>query len=173
MARKDNSTTARNPGRTRGRILDAALKEFTAHGFAGARVDAVARRADINKRMLYHILATRKDCSARRFMKKIAQRVAVAGTYSRRSGRAVVRMVSGEPAPTPTGAAHQLESLQTSGNKAADEKSRRETALASIARIRQLQKSGIFNGSLDPAFALLAMMSLCVFPTSLFRKCRA
>ncbi len=44
----------RNPERTRERILSAALKEFAAHGFAGARVDAIARRADINKRMLYH-----------------------------------------------------------------------------------------------------------------------
>lgn len=37
----------------RDRILDAALAEFSAHGFAGARVDAIAERAEINKRMLY------------------------------------------------------------------------------------------------------------------------
>jgi len=37
----------------RDRILDAALAEFAARGFAGARVDAIAERAEINKRMLY------------------------------------------------------------------------------------------------------------------------
>lgn len=37
----------------RERILDAALAEFAACGFAGARVDAIAERAEINKRMLY------------------------------------------------------------------------------------------------------------------------
>ena len=37
----------------RARILLAALAEFAEQGFAGARVDAIAERAGINKRMLY------------------------------------------------------------------------------------------------------------------------
>jgi len=37
----------------RARILAAALAEFAEQGFAGARVDAIAERAGINKRMLY------------------------------------------------------------------------------------------------------------------------
>ncbi|HEX4261589.1 MAG TPA: TetR/AcrR family transcriptional regulator [Acetobacteraceae bacterium] len=37
----------------RARILDAAAAEFTACGFAGARVDAIAARAGINKRLIY------------------------------------------------------------------------------------------------------------------------
>ncbi len=42
MARpaKTDGGAKRNPGRTRERILSAALKEFAAKGFAGARVDA-------------------------------------------------------------------------------------------------------------------------------------
>jgi AcrR family transcriptional regulator len=48
------ATVSRDPGRTRRRILAAALAEFSAKGFAGARVDAIARRAKGNKRMLYH-----------------------------------------------------------------------------------------------------------------------
>src|SRR5450432_2914601 len=51
---KTGGAATRNPGRTRERILSAALKEFAAKGFAGARVDTIARRAAINKRMLYH-----------------------------------------------------------------------------------------------------------------------
>jgi TetR/AcrR family transcriptional regulator len=38
---------------SRARILAAALAEFAEQGFAGARVDAIAERAGINKRMLY------------------------------------------------------------------------------------------------------------------------
>lgn len=38
---------------TRQRILDAALAEFAAKGLAGARVDEIAARAGLNKRMLY------------------------------------------------------------------------------------------------------------------------
>ncbi|MGV1836777.1 TetR/AcrR family transcriptional regulator [Rhizobium rhizogenes] len=44
----------RNPQRTHAMILDAATAEFSAHGFGGARVDAIAARAQTNKRMLYH-----------------------------------------------------------------------------------------------------------------------
>jgi AcrR family transcriptional regulator len=44
----------RNPQRTSAAILAAAVKEFTERGFGGARVDQIAARARINKRMLYH-----------------------------------------------------------------------------------------------------------------------
>lgn len=44
----------RQPLATSRDILDAATAEFAAKGLAGARVDAIARRAGINKRMLYH-----------------------------------------------------------------------------------------------------------------------
>jgi TetR/AcrR family transcriptional regulator len=36
------------------RILDAAALEFAERGFAGARVDRIARRARVNKAMLYY-----------------------------------------------------------------------------------------------------------------------
>jgi len=38
----------------RDRILDAACEEFAEHGFGGARVDEIARRASVNKAMLYY-----------------------------------------------------------------------------------------------------------------------
>ncbi|MFN3613385.1 MAG: TetR/AcrR family transcriptional regulator [Rubrimonas sp.] len=39
---------------TRRRILEAAKREFAERGLGGARVDAIAERADTNKRMIYH-----------------------------------------------------------------------------------------------------------------------
>ena len=45
---------SRNPKRTHAQILEAATAEFMAHGFGGARIDAIAARAMTNKRMLYH-----------------------------------------------------------------------------------------------------------------------
>lgn len=44
----------RNPERSRQRIVTAALQEFAAHGFAGARVEAIARRAGLNKQLISH-----------------------------------------------------------------------------------------------------------------------
>src|SRR5215218_9682532 len=44
----------RDPERTSASILAAAVTEFTAKGYAGARIDAIALRSGANKRMIYH-----------------------------------------------------------------------------------------------------------------------
>ncbi|XVV17344.1 TetR/AcrR family transcriptional regulator [Actinoplanes sp. CA-131856] len=42
----------RDPERTRRKILDAAAQEFAAHGYAGARIRAIAERAGVNQQLL-------------------------------------------------------------------------------------------------------------------------
>jgi len=44
----------RDPERTRAAILSAATEEFTTKGLTGARVDHIARRSGVNKRMIYY-----------------------------------------------------------------------------------------------------------------------
>ncbi len=51
---------ARAPQRTRESILEAATHEFASRGLGGARVDAIARRAGANKRMLYHYFGNKE-----------------------------------------------------------------------------------------------------------------
>ena len=51
---KTTRVATRDPQRTRAAILAAATQEFTAKGLTGARVDAIATRARVNKRMIYH-----------------------------------------------------------------------------------------------------------------------
>src|SRR5438477_4796944 len=65
---------ARDPRRTQEQILAAALKEFSAMGFSGARVDAIARRARINKRMLYHYFGDKEGLFREVLRRKIAER---------------------------------------------------------------------------------------------------
>ena len=66
----------RNPARTRERILGAAFREFAAKGFAGARVDAIARNASINKRMLYHYFGDKNGLFREVLRRKMAERKA-------------------------------------------------------------------------------------------------
>jgi len=57
------AATARRPrdaAATADRILQAAIAEFAEHGYTGARIDAIARRADANMRMLYHYFGSKK-----------------------------------------------------------------------------------------------------------------
>lgn len=42
------------PAESRAAILKAAAKEFSEHGIAGARTDAIARAAKVNKALLYY-----------------------------------------------------------------------------------------------------------------------
>ena len=50
----------RDPEATKQRILAAALHEFSAKGISGARVDAIAERANVNKRMLYYYFGSKE-----------------------------------------------------------------------------------------------------------------
>ncbi|HYM65792.1 MAG TPA: TetR/AcrR family transcriptional regulator, partial [Patescibacteria group bacterium] len=65
---------ARDPQRTQDRILAAALAEFSAEGFAGARVARIARRARVNKRMLYHYFGNKEDLFRGIFDRKLVER---------------------------------------------------------------------------------------------------
>ena len=56
---KASAARPRRPAETRERILEAATGEFAARGLAGARVDAIAERASVNKRMLYHYFGSK------------------------------------------------------------------------------------------------------------------
>jgi AcrR family transcriptional regulator len=51
----------RNPERTKELIHKAALAEFADVGYGGARVDMIAERAGVNKRMLYHYFGNKDD----------------------------------------------------------------------------------------------------------------
>ena len=56
-----HGATRRDPIRNRGRILAAALEEFSRYGLGGARVDRIAARAGANKRMLYYYFGNKED----------------------------------------------------------------------------------------------------------------
>jgi AcrR family transcriptional regulator len=50
----------RDAERTRNALMKAALKEFSQHGFAGGRIDQIAKTAKCNIRMLYHYFGDKK-----------------------------------------------------------------------------------------------------------------
>lgn len=53
--------TRRNPDASRQRILAAATEVFSEQGLDGARVDEIADRSGINKRMLYHYFGNKDE----------------------------------------------------------------------------------------------------------------
>ncbi len=60
QARKDRSAK-RDPAAARARLLQAAVDEFSVHGYSGARTERIARVAGMNIRMLYHYFGSKDD----------------------------------------------------------------------------------------------------------------
>ena len=50
----------RDAERTKAALMKAALKEFSQHGYSGARIDQIAKSAKCNIRMLYHYFGDKK-----------------------------------------------------------------------------------------------------------------
>jgi AcrR family transcriptional regulator len=63
---------ARSPSRTR--LLAAATEEFAAHGLAGGSVDRIARKARLNKAMIYYHFAS-KDALYREILRSTFEAV--------------------------------------------------------------------------------------------------
>ena len=45
----------------RDRIFQQALKEFSKNGYAGARVDRIAKRARVNKQLIYYYFESKEN----------------------------------------------------------------------------------------------------------------
>ncbi len=58
------SSTSDRSAETRARILDAALREFSAHGLAGARTEQIATAAGVNKALLYYYFDSKENLYA-------------------------------------------------------------------------------------------------------------
>jgi TetR/AcrR family transcriptional regulator len=54
-------TQAERADQTRARILEAALREFSSHGLAGARTDQIAAAAGVNKALLYYYFESKEN----------------------------------------------------------------------------------------------------------------
>jgi TetR/AcrR family transcriptional regulator len=159
-------TGARNPERSRERILNAAFKEFAAKGFAGARVDQIARRAGINKRMLYHYFGDKESLFRHVLRRKMAERKTwgIATPDDPRESLPYwfdlackdldwIRLL-------------EWEALQFLDKGLIDEDHRRDSAAEAVERILRRQKLGFLGNTFTPKEILLAMISLTWFPVA-------
>jgi AcrR family transcriptional regulator len=156
----------RNPERTRGRILSAALKEFAAKGFAGARVDEIARRAAINKRMLYHYFGGKKELFRAVLRRKIGERQAWAESLSGDPAETLPFWFEASCKDADWIRLLEWEALQVGAQKVIDEPERLAAVARGLKRIRQRQARGLVSAEFDPRHVMLAMRSLTVFPVA-------
>jgi TetR/AcrR family transcriptional regulator len=154
----------RNPRLSQARILEAALKEFAAKGFDGARVDTIARRARINKRMLYHYFGDKEGLFREVLRRKLADRTAWLASAPADPTDSLpywFRIACGDPDWVRL---LEWEALQRGGQRITDEAHRLGNFKRAIERLRKLQAAGRVRTDLDPGQLLLSMMALTAYP---------
>jgi len=155
---------ARNPQQTQQRILEAALQEFAAKGFVGARVDVIARRARINKRMLYHYFGDKEGLFREVLRRKIAQRSAWLANAPEDPVERLPVWFQLACRDRDWVQLLEWEALQWGEKKVIDEERRQESVGRGVERVRQQQAKGLLNPHLDPGQLLLSMMALTAYP---------
>jgi AcrR family transcriptional regulator len=150
----------RDPARTQERILAAALHEFAAHGFAGARVDRIARLAAINKRMLYHYFGHKEKLFREVLRRKIAVRSKWFAAAPDDPAESLPYWFDLASSDLDWIRLLEWEALQRGGGKVIDEEERRQSAAQAVEDIRRRQRLGHLPEHLDPRHLLLAMISL-------------
>src|ERR1017187_6632186 len=57
-------TQAERADHARARILDAAIRQFSENGLAGARTEQIAEEAGVNKALIYYYFKSKEDLYA-------------------------------------------------------------------------------------------------------------
>lgn len=164
----------RDPERTKRRILDAALQEFAVCGYAGARVNTIARCAKSNKRMLYHYFEDKEGLFRAVLRDKMNERM------NRVEAQAVD---AGEVLSVPVWFKQNCldadwvrllawESLQTRKGELLYEKVRRKNSRRVASLIKQKQQAGNLRADVPAEYIQLAKVSLAMFPLTMPQAAR-
>jgi TetR/AcrR family transcriptional regulator len=155
-------------GDTRERILEVATDEFAAKGFAGARVEEIARGAQVNKQLLYYYFGSKQalyDEVLGHMLEESRQvRAAESELRTLREKFAhLARVTEGGYAAR----WHRLlgwEALEVGSGEFEREDERRVSWLRHIGTVRTAQESGEVDAAFDPELLALALVSVVIFP---------
>jgi len=155
----------RDLNRTRERIMAAAQKEFAANGFAGARTDAIARRAHINERMIFYCFESKEGLYRAVLAKKLSAKAALIESMPAEDfASSLVRGFDECCDDIDSLRMWQWEALDKSNRKLVAEEERRTFLQSEVAHWRRAKASGILPPDADEEMLLLVSSALRVFP---------
>jgi TetR/AcrR family transcriptional regulator len=157
-------TSPRDPIRTRQRILKAARREFATKGFAGARVDAIARSAAVNKRMLYHYFGNKEALFRAMLREKIADRLDLIASAPGDAAQLLPFLFERVRQDPEWVRLLQWEALAEGQRRVLGEEERQKAWREAVERVRDAQRAGRVHRDLDPAHLTLALTALTMFP---------
>jgi AcrR family transcriptional regulator len=153
----------RDAERTRAKIMAAARDEFAAHGLAGARIEAIAKRAGIAKQLIYHYFSGKEALFEATLESKYRQhRTAPPGEGAAALFRHRFEAAARDPVWMRFLTWEAAEHPQ-SGRIVAEDV-RREAIARQAALIAERQASGELPADLDPGLLQLAIYALAIYP---------
>jgi TetR/AcrR family transcriptional regulator len=158
----------RDLSRTRERIMAAAQKEFAASGFAGARTDAIARRARVNERMIFYCFDSKEGLYRAVLAQKLSAKAGM--IESTPEADFISSMVSGFAetcADIDALRMWQWEALDRRNRKLVAEEERRAYFQAEVARWRRAKAGGTLPPDADEEMLMLVGAALRTFPLTL------
>ncbi len=157
----------RDPERTKARILDAAIEEFSAKGFAGARVSEIAARAGVNQQLIAYYFDG-KEGLYRELGRRWRAYEAQAFPDDMDFAEMIKHYVRASVDPHLGGRMLAWEGLADTGVDDEDAQERNTRLQHEVEQIRQRQRAGELDDRLDPAALVLICMSaanaLAVYP---------
>jgi TetR/AcrR family transcriptional regulator len=162
------------PEESRAAILEAAAGEFAEHGIAGARIDAIARAAGVNKALLYYYFKD-KETLHRAVLDDVVARMesaALRGLESDLAARNKILAYVGEyfdfiASNQIYARLMQHEMMRTGERRSARIENLSRTYFKRIyERLRELLHRGIQQGEfrkVDPTYFILSMNAMIVF----------
>jgi TetR/AcrR family transcriptional regulator len=154
----------RDPEGTRARILAAALAEFSAEGFAGARVARIARRARTNKRMLYHYFGNKEDLFREIFDRKLRERAGWITEAPADLGASLAYWFEMACEDSDWIRLIQWEALALGDGRVIREDEHRASLGRALADLRERQRRGLVPGDLDVGHLLLTILGVLTYP---------
>ena len=158
----------RDLNRTRERIMAAAQKEFAGHGFAGARTDAIARRARVNERMIFYCFESKEGLYRAVLTKKLSDKASIIeSTPDEDFTTSLVKGFASACEDIDGLRMWQWEALDQSNRKLVAEEERRAYFQAEVARWKRAKASGILPPDADEKMLMLVGAALRAFPLAL------
>lgn len=149
---------------TRGRILDAATEEFAAHGFAGARVDAIARSAGCNKQLIYHYFGNKSGLYEAVAMKALTARQPNFATSQAEIGEGLARLLDEVPGRRAWWRLMLWEALEGGDGPVVGEAQRSAGMARNVEEVAHAQRHGFLDPGFPPRLLLLALIGLILVP---------
>jgi TetR/AcrR family transcriptional regulator len=151
----------RDPERSRERILDAALVEFGEHGYAGARIGAIARRAGVNQQLISYYFDGKEG-----LYRALIERWRSLSTELNQPD-APLDQVIGAFANVAAEQRHWARLLVWQALAGDREPDSAQYHQAMVADLRKRQGAGEIAEDLDPAYTMLALLGATIAPTVL------